>query len=1262
MRLFRYTFSKFSFSFLLPVLLGLGAMDSLISQQDSCAIFDIKTRSGQKGDTLCLDVVVKNFKDITGFQFTISYDPTVVTPISIPRIANLTNFTQGDVIINRNRDVISALWTDPNSIGESLPDGEVLFTICFLVIGNPGDCSPVKFSNIPTTIEVLRKYGSLDSVICFIDPDPDDQIKVLAPPGLTVVSSACGTLTNTGTITIKSWGGSAPYTVTSNAPNGNGTIPKAGDCLIISNLSSGNYNFTVTDSTGKDTMFVVQVLNAPPMAINNDISYTRDPTCYNRPDGRIGITFTGGVGKPKIIWSPLGTFGNTRETRLFAGKYKITLIDSFGCVAEREIVLTADTLKSSITIDKTASCFGKCDGQVTVTATGGTPFLGGYNFYWSQAVSRNCAAARSCTNDSLCGDQFVIIADRNRLTGGEACRDTIFFNVPYSGDLRDSVLVDSVRCFGEANGRIRAFVSSAGTLQLPLSFVLRTAAGNQVPGGTVNINEYTSPGLAAGIYYLSITDSLGCSLEDTIEVFQPFLLELVTLQLDSTESCAPGADAFIEVRGLGGTQAYNYQWDYQSSTSPRISGLTAGSYNITLTDAKGCTVSKSFTVTRPTGPVITGFNAVDVNCPGDSSGCIEVLVTAGSDPNLNFSWSVPGSTSRLCNLPSGLYSVTVTDGNGCSATAMDSIRFSGNAIRIDSFVIVQPSCPGKADGLIIVFARGGSGLLTYSWDNGVNSQVNASLRAGRYIVSVDDVGGCPAVQDTFTLIDPPKPLVNVSGFTAPSCATSSVCDGSADVTVNTADTLVTITWSSGEQRIFNSNAGIFNFRATALCEGPQFVIVTVNALCSDTIFFNIPAPVPIRLDSSRLILQTPSCFGRTDGSITVNAKGGRAPYSYQWINGPQGPTISNIGDGYYYVRITDSLGCVHTDSVRLRQPDTIRVQIIQGSSLDVSCPGANDGRITLVWSGGNGSRGTFNWSPNVGVDSVLTQLSAGTYQVTITDGNGCTGTAVHTIREPQPMQLTLTPITPPTCDDGQVNFSVLNVTGGNGPVYRFTIQGGAPNQIGDRVPLFSGSYAISVFDVNGCRKDTTIVIPPALNSLSVDFGSDQETIQLGDSILLSGNVKSIVRIDSVIWTPSRFVSSPDSTDSYVTPTSNTTFTLTVVDENGCRDFDVITILVEELRRVFIPNAMSPNNDGINDFLEITVGPDVAEIEFVEVYDRWGGRVYKLDRPDLGSGTVRTWDGSFRGDPVNPGVYVFQASVVFRDGYRLVYRGDITVIR
>ena len=236
------------------------------------------------------------------------------------------------------------------------------------------------------------------------------------------------------------------------------------------------------------------------------------------------------------------------------------------------------------------------------------------------------------------------------------------------------------------------------------------------------------------------------------------------------------------------------------------------------------------------------------------------------------------------------------------------------------------------------------------------------------------------------------------------------------------------------------------------------------------------------------------------------------------------------------------------------------------------------------------------------------------------------------------------------------------MTGGYGPAYRFSIQGGAPNQIGDQVPLFSGSYAISVYDVNGCRLDTNIVIPPALNSLSVDFGSDQETIQLGDSILLSGNVKSIVRIDSIIWTPSRFVSTPGSTDSYVAPTSNTTFTLTVVDENGCRDFDVITIIVEEFRRVFIPNAMSPNNDGINDFLEITVGPDVAEIEFVEVYDRWGGRVYKLDRPDLGNGTVRTWDGSFKGDPVNPGVYVFQASVVFRDGYRLVYRGDITVIR
>jgi len=120
--------------------------------------------------------------------------------------------------------------------------------------------------------------------------------------------------------------------------------------------------------------------------------------------------------------------------------------------------------------------------------------------------------------------------------------------------------------------------------------------------------------------------------------------------------------------------------------------------------------------------------------------------------------------------------------------------------------------------------------------------------------------------------------------------------------------------------------------------------------------------------------------------------------------------------------------------------------------------------------------------------------------------------------------------------------------------------------------------------------------------------------------------------------------------------------LVVVDENGCTASDKITVIVENNRKLFVPNAISPNNDGVNDYFDITAGPDVDKIEFVDIFDRWGANLYHLENPNISSGIVSTWDGTFKSKPMNPGVYVYSVGVLFKDGYKLVYRGDITIVR
>ncbi|MEP7196268.1 MAG: hypothetical protein ABI851_07085, partial [Saprospiraceae bacterium] len=948
----------------------------LSAQQDTCVHLNMEAVSGEKGDEVCIRVTVSNFKGIVSFQFPMNFDPRVVIPTRLDSLANLVGFVPSRINFDTVRGAIRVTWDNTNGDTSNLDDGTLLFIICFKLVGAPGDCSAIRFSDRPISTEFIRRFPppiNDDIPICVIDDNPDDVIKINIPQKLCVLSYSCGTLTNTGKITIKAWGGREPYVVTSSStiPNTSGIIDTAGGCVIINNQTPGTYTFNVKDALGRDTIFTVTLTATSGISLKKEVPYSTDPTCWYSSNGRLGVVIQGGSGSTFIKWLPLNTYSLSRINGLMAGIYTVVVTDTSGCSESLDMELRADSLIANLSIDQAASCSGKCDGIATIKATGGTPFLGRrYEFVWSMHSIADCPIDTICHNDSLCGDQFVVIKD------SRGCKDTIDFTIPFSGNLTDSLIIDSVLCFGDQNGRITAFVQSPSPLKQPIVFELRDASNNIIMGGLNFGAQYQSPGLGAGTYFLTTTDSVGCFHIDTIKIFQPAILDYLENQIDTTESCNPGGDALLDVRGVGGTQPYSYSWSNGEKTN-RNSNLTLGTYTLTITDAHLCTITKTYTVSKPVGPTITGFNNKDVNCLGDTSGCVEVLFTQGSSPviiNWNFGG---GNNSRICQLGAGTYTVTLTDQSGCSDTASTTINTGTNSIVIDSFVLVNPSCPGKSDGLIIVFAKGGSGLLTYAWNNGITTLVNASIKAGSYIVTVDDIGGCPGITDTFNLVDRPKPSIQVNTIIEPSCAETASCDASALVTVNTSDSIVVVSWSSGEQKRYVSKSGTFQDTAKNLCSGRQYAIISVNDLCSDTVFFDIKIPPRISLDSNQLILTKPSCYGRKDGSISIAAKGGCTPYVYNWINPViTGPTLNNIGDGFYKLKITDCRGCVHFDSVRLRQPDTIRVQVILGSTFDVSCPGKQDGRITLAWNGGSGGIGKFNWNPNVGTDSVLTNLSA----------------------------------------------------------------------------------------------------------------------------------------------------------------------------------------------------------------------------------------------------------------------------------------------
>lgn len=1215
--------------------------------QPKCVQFDIIGGSAPKGDCIWVPVRVYRFDTILSVQFGIAYDPLVIMPVGKWANNKLVGLdTSNNINFDNTRKIVRFLWANPNGNCAGLQDGDTLIMIKFKLIGEPGSCTNINFFNkSPIQNEVLDCNAD---EYCFEEINPNDnQICIGQPVDLCVITYSCGTFTNTGTITIKPYGGTPPYRVDKiTAPVQNDTLQKSGDCVIYNGLFPGNYQIRVTDSTGKDTLINLVIGLASPIAIfQNGL---KNPTCWNTSDGSISIRITGGSGSYVIGWRPLNSYGVTTINKLPVGTYMVSVKDSVGCYAQDSFTLFADTLFGQVNILKDASC--KQDGIVLARATGGDPCpVTGYCFYWSQNTNDNICDTVSI-NDSLSGNQFVIIEDCR------GCRDTQYFDVKFSGNLLDSIVIDTIKCFGDS-GRIYSYISSAGVLNTPCLFQLTNQLNQSIFGGQNGVSTYISPKIPKGTYYLKITDNAGCERIDTIVLSEPSKLEILENSIDTTESCQPGMDAFIDIRGFGGIGPYSFKWN-TSFMGSRITNLSQGNYTVTLTDANNCTLVKSYQVIQPNGPRIDSFKLIKPICPGDATGRVEVVFTPGSRPIQSFKWNVAGNSAVLNNVAAGIYYVTITDQNGCEAIDSVTLDVTGNAIKINSSNIRDPQCFGRNDGFIIVNVTGGQGVLIYNWDNGVQNAVNTNLVSGTYCLHVDDMGGCPALDTCFTLTDPLKTSIQLSSIKAPTCSTVGTCDAQAIVLATGKDSTYSITWPNGEQVFINSDT------TNTLCSGNQYVIVT-NGFCADTFFFNVPAAIPISIDTPGLSIIPPRCYLSNDGQINIKAKGGTGPYQYCWVNPMLNtPSLGNLGDGMYYVNIKDSFNCVYLDSIRLRQPDSVRVDVILGATLDITCSGRNDGRITTAWTGGNRGKGIFSWNPPIMQDSVATNLPVGNYILTVTDVKGCTGTASYTIKEPPPLQFSLSPIDTPRCTNDQILFSVLQANGGSGPLYRFTVDNGAPNNLSETVPLFSGSYMVRIYDKNNCFVDTTITISNPTNLLSLNFGKDFDTIQLGDSIFLDGKLNSNVLIDTIIWNPSGSVSTPGNASSFVRPGRNTEYLLTVIDENGCEVSDKITIIVRNARKLYVPNTFSPNGDNINDFFTITTGSGVDAIKSVQIFDRWGNKVYIEENPDISNGSINTWNGRFgnTGDYMNPGVFVYIIEALFRDGATVVYRGDLTLLR
>ncbi|MDX2002456.1 MAG: gliding motility-associated C-terminal domain-containing protein [Chitinophagales bacterium] len=1029
---------------------------------------------------------------------------------------------------------------------------------------------------------------------------------------------------------------------------------------IATNLGPGTYTVTVSDAnncTTTDTLTLTEppqlVINAQPITNYHGFNIT----CNGLSDGRALVNVSGGSPGYTYQWDDANAQQTDIAYDIPAGTYNVTVTDTNGCSATSQTTLiepTPLTATANITSNyngQQVSCFGAADGTANVTPGGG---VAPYTYNWYPVSSSNPSVTGLAANTQY----IAAVSDLNECYAYDTITLTEPAPVVTVATVTSNYNGQQISCFGAADG-VGSANANGGVG--PYTYTWIPAAPPYIAGIPTGLSERT--------YTIQATDANGCMGDTTLNVTGPPQIAITPSVVSNYNgqpiSCYGAADGEIAVSATGGTGGFSYQWDAAAGgqTTANATNLQAGSYNVTVSDANSCTVSGNIIITQPallvaSAIVSSNYNGRDISCFGAADGAITANVTGGT-AGYTFAWSNTQSSQTAGNLSVGNYSVSVTDANGCTANSSISLT-QPNPVSVGASVTSnyngqQVRCFGANDGTAAALATGGTGAYTYQWSPGNISGANASGLSANvvYTVLATDQNGCTA-QNTLQLTGPTSVTATaavVSNYNGRDISCFNANDGAASVAGSGGTPPYTFQWDP-------SAGGVINTVAGALRDGTYNVSVTDANNCRAVTSVTLTHPPQILPTASVLTNYNGynvSCFGRRDGRATVSTvNGGTAPYQYLWdINagGAQTQIASGLAAGNYDVTITDINNCSSTARVSLTEPQEL---LLASTTTPIVCHGLQNATIKAESQGGVPVY-TYSWSSNAGIGNVdiANHLGPGTYDVTVTDANNCTASKSESITEPDPINISLDRKNP-TCyqgSDGNVSASVI----GGVPSYEYQWNNGAWATDGSAQGLASGKYVLVMRDANGCTvSDSLELVDPLPITLNVT--PEQDTIIYGNEVQLTSEYGTTVPGPITYqWQPTYALSCTDCPDPIANPLFTTEYTLSIADANGCKTEKTVLVYIdEELRPFYVPNAFTPNSNGINDkFLVYASG--VKEME-LKVYDRWGELVFQSS--DINSG----WDGTYKGEPLTPNTFVYTAKVVYLDGKEKSAKGSVTLLR
>ncbi|MBL7825240.1 MAG: HYR domain-containing protein [Saprospiraceae bacterium] len=478
---------------------------------------------------------------------------------------------------------------------------------------------------------------------------------------------------------------------------------------------------------------------------------------------------------------------------------------------------------------------------------------------------------------------------------------------------------------------------------------------------------------------------------------------------------------------------------------------TPGAYSVSVVNTStGCSSVANYNLVQYDPVVATAGNLDDANCAESADGSATVAVTGGNGV-YTYQWNNGATTATNAGLGAGNYSVTVSDSDGCSSTAVFTI---GAPVTLNAGTSgTDQSANGTSDGSASANPTGGTPTYNFVWSTGSTDATLSGLLPGAYTVTVTDANGCSDVE-----------TVNVSPYDCTLQTTVNVAniscfgevDGTAGLDIVGGTSPFTILWSNGE----TSNS------IDSLPAGQYSVSITDAANCPEVQTFTILEPQALQANA---VGSTTSGANTNDGTASASPTGGTGNYTYNWSNGETTASLTNLAPGAYRITVTDENGCSSQQTVEVLPGSCgLITDLIQTSP---NCPGANNGAVTLVITGGNGNF-TYAWSTG-GAAATEENLFAGTHQVTVTDDANCQVIVTVELLGPAPFSIVPDAIQSTSCASNPEGSIALSVSGGTGNLSVSWSNGqNGLNAVG----LIAGPYTATVQDENGCVANQTFTV------------------------------------------------------------------------------------------------------------------------------------------------------------------------------------------